>query len=74
MHDVKRVTKTADLVTWVRPGALKSAGATETSKSLLHHIRKMSSNPSSYVFNHTMIRVKDPQASVKFYEEVLGMK
>ncbi|KAG0175377.1 Lactoylglutathione lyase [Apophysomyces sp. BC1034] len=34
----------------------------------------MATNPSKYVFNHTMIRVKDPKASLKFYEEVLGMK
>ncbi|CAM0141191.1 Lactoylglutathione lyase [Umbelopsis sp. WA50703] len=32
------------------------------------------SNPATYVFNHTMIRVKDPQASLKFYQNVLGMK
>ncbi|KAJ1990061.1 Lactoylglutathione lyase [Dimargaris cristalligena] len=30
-------------------------------------------NPSSYRFNHTMYRVKDPQVSIKFYTEVLGM-
>ncbi|KAI9278283.1 lactoylglutathione lyase [Phascolomyces articulosus] len=34
----------------------------------------VATNPSSYVFNHTMIRVKDPQASIKFYTDVLGMK
>jgi len=28
----------------------------------------------SYEFNHTMIRVKDPKASLEFYEEILGMK
>ena len=26
-----------------------------------------------FVFNHTMLRIKDPVVSLKFYEEVLGM-
>lgn len=30
-------------------------------------------DPSTYRFNHSMIRVKDPKASVAFYE-FLGMK
>ncbi|CAG8667904.1 16467_t:CDS:2 [Acaulospora morrowiae] len=34
----------------------------------------MTTDISTYQFNHTMIRVKDPQVSIKFYEEVLGMK
>ncbi|CAL9727684.1 glyoxalase I [Monosporozyma unispora] len=28
---------------------------------------------TGYQFNHTMIRIKDPEKSVKFYENVLGM-
>lgn len=32
------------------------------------------SNVSSYRFNHTMIRVKDPAISLKFYTETLGMQ
>ena len=32
-----------------------------------------STDPSKYKFNHTMLRVKDPSRSVKFYES-LGMK
>lgn len=27
-----------------------------------------------YVFNHTMLRVKDPDVSLDFYERVMGMK
>lgn len=30
-------------------------------------------DPSKYKFNHSMLRVKDPKASVAFYEH-LGMK
>ena len=29
---------------------------------------------AGYRFNHTMIRVKDPEASLKFYCEFLGME
>ncbi|RKF53893.1 Lactoylglutathione lyase [Golovinomyces cichoracearum] len=31
-------------------------------------------NLSSYRLNHTMIRVKDPARSLRFYQDVLGMK
>ncbi|KAH9884085.1 Glyoxalase/Bleomycin resistance protein/Dihydroxybiphenyl dioxygenase [Xylariomycetidae sp. FL2044] len=30
-------------------------------------------NPNTYRMNHTMIRVKDAQKSLKFYQDVLGM-
>ena len=30
-------------------------------------------DPSKYKFNHSMLRIKDPKASLKFYEH-LGMK
>ncbi|CAE6416836.1 unnamed protein product [Rhizoctonia solani] len=33
-----------------------------------------SAETSSFKFNHTMIRVKDANASLKFYTEVLGME
>jgi len=28
---------------------------------------------ASFKFNHTMLRVKDPNTSLKFYQEILGM-
>ena len=36
------------------------------------HVKE--TNPESYRFNHSMIRVKDPEASLTFYQEVMGMK
>lgn len=33
----------------------------------------MATDPKKYVLNHTMLRVKDPQRSIKYYE-LLGMK
>jgi lactoylglutathione lyase len=34
----------------------------------------MSTDTSSYKFNHSMLRVKDPKHSVHFYQDILGMK
>src|SRR2546430_8869843 len=34
----------------------------------------MSTDTSSYKFNHSMLRVKDPKRSVHFYQDILGMK
>jgi len=33
-----------------------------------------SAETAAYQFNHTMIRVKDPEVSIKWYTEVLGME
>lgn len=33
----------------------------------------MIANPHAFTFNHTMLRVKDPSASLAFYCDVLGM-
>jgi catechol-2,3-dioxygenase len=32
------------------------------------------SDPSTYIFNHTMFRIRDPKKSIEFYEKVLGME
>lgn len=49
--------------------------ANQLSKSIARNyatVAKMT-DTSKYKFNHTMLRVKDPKESVKFYE-FLGMK
>lgn len=33
----------------------------------------MNSETKGYVFNHTMLRVKDPKVSLDFYQRILGM-
>ena len=30
-------------------------------------------DPSTYIFNHTMLRVKDPEKSLQFYRDIMGM-
>lgn len=42
-------------------------------KTLAHKKSQGQVDRSSIRFNHTMIRVKDPQKSLKFYKQVLGM-
>lgn len=44
---------------------------------LIEHLQSKVSErtvQSTYKFNHTMIRVKDPKKSLQFYRDVLGMK
>ena len=37
------------------------------------HNTNTQNNTQGYVFNHTMLRVKDPQVSLDFYQNVLGL-
>lgn len=30
-------------------------------------------DPKGYILNHTMLRIKDPEASLKFYRDIMGM-
>jgi len=39
-----------------------------------HTSRKMTTDVSTYIFNHTMFRIKDPKVTLPWYENVLGMK
>ncbi|KAI9245580.1 lactoylglutathione lyase [Sporodiniella umbellata] len=34
----------------------------------------MPTDPTKYKFNHTSVRIKEPERSLKFYTEVIGMK
>lgn len=49
---------------WVEVIGQKSIEETENIKE---------TDVSTYRLNHTMIRIKDPKASLKFYQDVLGM-
>lgn len=46
----------------------------------LHHTARtmatstVKSDPASYIFNHTMIRIKDPKIEVPWFENVLGFE
>lgn len=37
-------------------------------------IARMSTDPKTYIFNHTMFRITDPKVSIPWYEKVLGME
>ena len=49
---------------WVEIVGQKPLGETEN----IH-----TTETSSYRFNHSMIRVKDPEVSLNFYQEIMGM-
>lgn len=42
-------------------------------RSIDETVEVTETDPSKYIFNHTMLRVKDAKASLKYYQEVFGM-
>lgn len=61
-------TSAADiLLTYIRVEIISQKNADQTKE-------ETTTDPSGYRMNHTMIRVKDKDVSLKFYQEVMGMK